>query len=106
MKPTMLLPSPAPILIDTSSLAFTPTFCPFFLKAEDGIRYHCVTGVQTCALPISGDTNNQKERTTRTAEMGRVKKISGDPWDIMRLWRKAASAISPSTRARTIGAIG
>src|SRR5438034_11455933 len=25
----------------------------FFFHAEDGIRYHCVTGVQTCALPIS-----------------------------------------------------
>src|SRR5215211_8029552 len=25
----------------------------FFFKAEDGIRDHCVTGVQTCALPIS-----------------------------------------------------
>src|SRR5260221_6680490 len=23
------------------------------LQAEDGIRDHCVTGVQTCALPIS-----------------------------------------------------
>src|SRR5260221_2432697 len=31
--------------------------CPgwifFFFQAEDGIRDHCVTGVQTCALPIS-----------------------------------------------------
>src|SRR5438132_12013591 len=27
----------------------------FFFQAEDGIRDHCVTGVQTCALPISGD---------------------------------------------------
>src|SRR5438132_11120650 len=27
--------------------------CTFFFQAEDGIRYHCVTGVQTCALPIS-----------------------------------------------------
>src|SRR5260221_11546829 len=26
-----------------------------FLQAEDGIRDHCVTGVQTCALPISLD---------------------------------------------------
>src|ERR687893_1272434 len=28
--------------------------CPavFFFQAEDGIRDHCVTGVQTCALPI------------------------------------------------------
>src|SRR5436190_7343464 len=25
----------------------------FFFQAEDGIRVHCVTGVQTCALPIS-----------------------------------------------------
>src|SRR2546426_5771110 len=25
----------------------------FFFKAEDGIRYYKVTGVQTCALPIS-----------------------------------------------------
>src|SRR5260221_5066487 len=29
------------------------TGCMFFFQAEDGIRYHCVTGVQTCALPIS-----------------------------------------------------
>ena len=28
-------------------------FCFFFFQAEDGIRDHCVTGVQTCALPIS-----------------------------------------------------
>src|SRR2546427_10863059 len=29
-------------------------YCPFFFfQAEDGIRYLTVTGVQTCALPIS-----------------------------------------------------
>src|SRR5258708_252491 len=27
----------------------------FFFQAEDGIRDDLVTGVQTCALPISGD---------------------------------------------------
>src|SRR5699024_11634994 len=27
----------------------------FFLQAEDGIRDRNVTGVQTCALPISGE---------------------------------------------------
>src|SRR5437588_4627218 len=32
----------------------TVLFCFFFFQAEDGIRDHCVTGVQTCALPISG----------------------------------------------------
>src|SRR5699024_11387652 len=28
-------------------------FCTFFFQAEDGIRDRNVTGVQTCALPIS-----------------------------------------------------
>src|SRR5438034_282093 len=28
----------------------------FFFQAEDGIRDHCVTGVQTCALPIWSQT--------------------------------------------------
>src|SRR5207247_7089141 len=28
--------------------------CNFFFQAEDGIRDPLVTGVQTCALPISG----------------------------------------------------
>src|SRR5688500_19302575 len=31
-------------------------FCVFFFfQAEDGIRYYKVTGVQTCALPISAE---------------------------------------------------
>src|SRR5438046_7993884 len=29
------------------------TLCCFFFQAEDGIRDWSVTGVQTCALPIS-----------------------------------------------------
>src|SRR2546425_8813945 len=29
------------------------TVVPFFFQAEDGIRDKLVTGVQTCALPIS-----------------------------------------------------
>src|SRR5438034_2994680 len=36
-------------------LAVHCSFCYvffFFFQAEDGIRDHCVTGVQTCALPI------------------------------------------------------
>src|SRR5436190_23286837 len=30
----------------------------FFFQAEDGIRDHCVTGVQTCALPIFSISKN------------------------------------------------
>src|SRR5436190_11969320 len=33
--------------------ALTMSIFFFFFQAEDGIRDHCVTGVQTCALPIS-----------------------------------------------------
>src|SRR5207244_9902822 len=35
-----------------------PAWC-FFLQAEDGIRDDLVTGVQTCALPISGTVVDQ-----------------------------------------------
>src|SRR5687767_5824992 len=38
------------ILIGTSAARQLPTF---FFQAEDGIRAKLVTGVQTCALPIS-----------------------------------------------------
>src|SRR5690625_2670873 len=35
----------------------------FFLQAEDGIRDGHVTGVQTCALPISGTKNQSKKES-------------------------------------------
>src|SRR5579875_3558213 len=34
----------------------------FFFQAEDGIRDHCVTGVQTCALPICGPVETREGR--------------------------------------------
>src|SRR5256885_8154566 len=34
----------------------------FFFQAEDGIRDYKVTGVQTCALPISSDTEEPAAR--------------------------------------------
>src|SRR5256885_3239746 len=36
---------------------FAVRSCCFFFKAEDGIRDYKVTGVQTCALPISSGPN-------------------------------------------------
>src|SRR5947207_526373 len=35
----------------------------FFFQAEDGIRDHCVTGVQTCALPISSRCDTESSNT-------------------------------------------
>src|SRR5260221_12133879 len=39
------------IIIDDNCVHFVQCGL-FFFQAEDGIRDHCVTGVQTCALPI------------------------------------------------------
>src|SRR2546423_2878824 len=36
----------------------------FFFQAEDGIRDKLVTGVQTCALPISDDPTDPAPATT------------------------------------------
>src|SRR5437773_9648243 len=43
----------------------------FFFQAEDGIRYRDVTGVQTCALPISNRSSippANSPSSTRSAE--------------------------------------
>src|SRR5437588_10915774 len=39
----------------------------FFFQAEDGIRDHCVTGVQTCALPISRSRVHELDMTVDEA---------------------------------------
>src|SRR5947207_11554940 len=44
----------------------------FFFQAEDGIRDHCVTGVQTCALPIS---SSQSERKASLILRSRVRSL-------------------------------
>src|SRR5207237_3835509 len=42
--------------LSLSSILFINKLCPvFFFQAEDGIRDSSVTGVQTCALPISSE---------------------------------------------------
>src|SRR2546430_7195046 len=49
----------------------------FFFQAEDGIRDLTVTGVQTCALPIS----EGRERVHHLGEPARVDGPRGDPGD-------------------------
>src|SRR2546430_7581360 len=51
------------VSLDASCIFF------FFFQAEDGIRDLTVTGVQTCALPISGLASAaQRARARRAAE--------------------------------------
>src|SRR5260221_156332 len=52
----------------------------FFFQAEDGIRDHCVTGVQTCALPIFEYARERGARTVAVvcvpdSELGRMAEI-------------------------------
>ena len=50
-------------------------FLFFFFQAEDGIRDTSVTGVQTCALPISAATRiGQKKRGAVATRNGQYKK--------------------------------
>src|SRR5215475_11019191 len=57
----------------------TPSF--FFIQAEDGIRVFHVTGVQTCALPISPFTGNIDVNLRGSRPTYRIKaKVKGLPW--------------------------
>src|SRR5438132_6833585 len=42
-----------PARVPSTLIQWRSVCAAFFFQAEDGIRGHCVTGVQTCALPIS-----------------------------------------------------
>src|SRR5690606_40284427 len=43
--------------------------CHFFFQAEDGIRDFHVTGVQTCALPISSRSGVSQSVVSGTADL-------------------------------------
>src|SRR6266496_6188104 len=57
----------------------------FFFQAEDGIRDLYVTGVQTCALPISGE-NRMAERLAYFIAKWR--------WCLLAVWLAALGAAS------------
>src|SRR6266496_2850413 len=58
----------------------------FFFQAEDGIRDLYVTGVQTCALPISGRRRTPSAPPPRTVAGG-DDQAAGDPRHHRRLRR-------------------
>src|SRR2546422_8491837 len=51
----------------------------FFFQAEDGIRDVAVTGVQTCALPISTHAGNDAKTARMIAALGNFD-IGEMPW--------------------------
>src|SRR5207248_5881934 len=57
-------------------------FCFFFFQAEDGIRDRTVTGVQTCALPISRTGGPARgARHARRTNCGDLRRHCGDCQD-------------------------
>src|SRR5947209_16459410 len=58
-------------------MAVSRFFC-FFFQAEDGIRDIGVTGVQTCALPISAKALPRMRFTASRARKADVKPVSAD----------------------------
>src|SRR5205807_7392007 len=73
----------------------------FFFQAEDGIRDYKVTGVQTCALPISGPTSRPASRTTAATKRSRPSTPRRPPTP--RRGAASGSATSTWTRPATGG---
>src|SRR5438105_8393215 len=66
----------------------------FFFQAEDGIRDPLVTGVQTCALPISSSRAGPNHARRRaTAARNRARKVGSVS---MRRSKRASAAVSPT----------
>src|SRR5438132_1106853 len=79
----------------------TSQFLFFFFQAEDGIRDHCVTGVQTCALPIFQASTRQFPARS----LMRRTQIWSGARPASRTWHLPSSSpmpCTPSSRARCL----
>src|SRR5438105_10871693 len=77
----------------------------FFFQAEDGIRDPLVTGVQTCALPISvlligHPTKSARDGIPATWSSGRVVDLGGDRRDAAELTRSEERRVGKECRSR------
>src|SRR5438445_13169964 len=66
----------------------------FFFQAEDGIRDIGVTGVQTCALPISFPPSNWGTASSTVGMQGRVVRCSM----VTAIWSLESSALRSEER--------
>src|SRR5207237_5727722 len=74
----------------------------FFFQAEDGIRDSSVTGVQTCALPISRRAS-KKCRSTRCSSWARKSPSGSAKPTNCCLWRTGliiSSRVLPNSKSR------
>src|SRR5207248_5393625 len=67
----------------------------FFFQAEDGIRDRTVTGVQTCALPISDRSTIEGDSRGRVAAKRRGRRADADPGvSARRAWIPAVAVLA------------
>src|SRR5215208_8102304 len=79
------------------------SFCFFFFQAEDGIRDGHVTGVQTCALPISPTWSGACSSATRSRPSIRVESASSSRSEERRVGKECRSRWSPDHSKKTKG---
>src|SRR2546422_8432430 len=73
----------------------------FFFQAEDGIRDVAVTGVQTCALPISSGDAHFPSSTKRTEYPACARFAAGEPPGHMTISPPSATIIPPRSEEHT-----
>src|SRR5688500_19475470 len=69
----------------------------FFFQAEDGIRDYKVTGVQTCALPISLRPSDNTDSLRRIVPEDTAARTTPPPTTVASIPSSTASALSPPT---------
>src|SRR5947208_8745332 len=83
------------------------SFCFFFFQAEDGIRDDLVTGVQTCALPIStvhaGKAPAIREGTPQVTQIPPCSRAHLDCWCPNRALRPVAAVCNARSEERRVG---
>src|SRR6266508_6345631 len=75
----------------------------FFFQAEDGIRDGHVTGVQTCALPISEEALDQRLNDRHALVGNGEVEVTGDPAEVIGL-RTSNGHGAPRFRATVLDA--
>src|SRR2546430_3860266 len=93
-------------LAGTSILSHTAAMTTvfFFFQAEDGIRDLTVTGVQTCALPISGGRHRRPSTIRRFAVVVGVFLVLGGATlgvAVRRWWSGASASLVRLAEARS-----
>src|SRR5207249_8301707 len=77
--------------------------CYFFFPAEDGIRDRNVTGVQTCALPISSDSRRHQRNhaADRGAQADRARSMTAQTAAVAKSERSEERRVGKESRSQS-----